>query len=158
MLADSSKEVRQDAVNKILQIRTEKGDFDLDRSVPNLNWSAVHYSQMIDWDSLSLAQLHEPSSTRGMSLEELQGGISHPLFLGKMYCHTQCVERSVKLVSNSAIHSYKKEDRHGSILAGVNSRSKRIKIETKNSYEVSNICALFYFLSINELKNSCKNK
>lgn len=156
MLADSREEIRQEAVEKILQIREEKESFDLDRRVPELNWSSDHFSKMIDWDSLSLAQLNEPSSTRGMSPEELKTRITNPLILNKWYCHTQCVERSVKLVSASAVHVYKKDDRHGAILAGVKSRAKRIKIETKDSYEVSNICALNVFIVIYTINNLLK--
>ena len=77
MLADSREEIRQEAVEKILQIREEKETFDQDRRVPELNWSSDHFSKMIDWDC------------------------------------------------------------HGAILADIKSRAKRIKIETKDSCEVS---------------------
>ena len=83
MLADSMEEIRQEAVEKILEIWEEKETFDLDLRIPELNWSSDHFSKIIDWDSLSLAQLNEPSSTRGMSPEELKTRITNPLILDK---------------------------------------------------------------------------
>ena len=136
MLADSQKSVREKALNTIKEIRLNKPKkFDLDRTVPTLEWNAEDYSSMIDWESVSWAQLNEPSMTQKMSIEQLESVVESPMQLDNLYCHTQCVERAVKLVSASATHVFSKNDRHSSILVGLDSRNKRKKIDNKNSYK-----------------------
>ena len=147
MLRDEDGKVRQKAINMITEIRSDKPDtFCSDRALPDLNWDAEHYSEIINWNELSWEQICEPALTVDISVEELKDG---PLFLGgDLYCHTQCVERGVRLVSESAKHSYNPEERHGTILSGIESRSKRSKIETKDSYEVVHLNTFFSFLKL----------
>jgi hypothetical protein len=112
--------------------------------VPELNWEAQNFKDIINWEELSWAELIEPAATAAMSEEELKLYIKSPLFLHKLYCHTQCVERAVKLVYNSAKHFYNAEDRHGAILAGCSSRAKRSRIYAKKSYEEIQMDFFYY--------------
>ena len=149
MLADQDELVRKRAISLITEIRENKPPvFDLNRTVPTLNWDANHYSNMIDWKNLSWAELCEPAMTQEMSLSEHDTAKEEPLILEKLYCHTQCVERAVKLVSASAMHMYLKDDRHGSILAGIDSRQKRKKNDVKESYKGSSKLFSFKGLQI----------
>ena len=95
--------------------------------MPDLNWGAENYHEIVDWDSFSWAQLNEPAMTQNMSIEQLKVVSGSPMLLDCLYCHTQCVERAVKLFSSSATHVYSKDDRHASILVGIDSRKKRKK-------------------------------
>ena len=49
----------------------------------------------------------------------------------------------VKLVSEAAKHFYNEQDRHGSILVGQKSRTKRKEVETKDALKASQLFDLF---------------
>ena len=72
-------------------------EFDIDRTLPLLNWDAKNYYEMIFWDELSCEQLHEPSMTRNLNEDELKSLEFSLLQTPDLYCHTQCVERSGEL-------------------------------------------------------------
>ena len=102
MLLDRDEDVRNKAVCKIIKLRervnNEDCERDIDRQLPELNWQAAHYHEMIYWDKLTDEQQVEPATTKCMTIRELIDGIHlDPLKLQEFYCHTQCVERSVRL-------------------------------------------------------------
>lgn len=150
MLSDHDIDIRDSAVRKILEIRkTAVDDLELDRTLPELNWKAESYHEMINWDELTQEQLVEPAVTKSMSDEELVASISAPLIVDKFYCHTQCVERGVKQVSAAVLHSYSEMDQTGSILQGMESRQAHKNVYTKKSYDVSNLIVIILLKNLN---------
>ena len=111
-------------VNKPFKIRNDNFDIEnLDRNVPDINWSCDHYSDMIVWDSLSEGQICEPSVTKYMSNEQLIQSIKPRLKLHNFPNNTQAVEQGVRCVSEAVKLSYDNAYQKGSILQGVKSRS-----------------------------------
>ena len=66
---------------------------------PKINFKATSYPNLINWKK---ATFTEPPMTLDLSDEELRGLVEKPLFVPPYPCHTQAVERAIKLVSEAA--------------------------------------------------------
>ena len=123
ILASTDEHTRQDAVSKVLAIRrrreeekkathkkkvTEKKKVASKKKeavrirklrVPELNFKAARISQLCPWEG---ANVTEPCITTALSNEELIKFTETPLELPNIPCHSQAVEREVKLTTESS--------------------------------------------------------
>ena len=131
MMVDDSVEIRTAALNKILECRkTSKPGTPVRKfQVPKLNFDAQTYTEMIDWTNMT-----EPPLTKNIPTEELAVLITVEYYklkdMFKFPCHTQGVERTVKIVTEAARTVCGHEKRHAQILSKLESRSKMPKLLT----------------------------
>ena len=93
----------------------------------------MNYTDMINWQEENVT---EPPLTRGISSEEIdilirtKGQKEFP----NLPCHTQAVERCVKLVTEASSLVCGDESRDGLILSRIESRQKMPNFETKRQF------------------------
>ena len=139
MLADDDISIRQQAVDGIIEIRRNKEHSIVERTdsglrifkVPELNWDAENYTQIIAWE---LNTFCEPPITMKMSDDEIRKFLLEPLWIPNYPSHSQSVERAVKLVSECCRSAYSYEERHKLILSKQAARKERQSYETKKQY------------------------
>lgn len=107
-----------------------------EKTIPNVNWNAGCWNELIDLTSTGVA---EPPSIKNMSSEEIQNCLTNLVrpTLPDFPSHSQSVERSVKLVSSASQQVYGFESRHASILTKVSSRKMRPSFTSKSYYSQS---------------------
>lgn len=135
MLADESKVLRELAYRRIMKVREAGGSSEVRKfEVPELNPTATSYNTLIYWHELTLT---EPPLTKDMTAETLQTVVEEnnmKVIVPELPCHTQCVERYVKLVTNasSKVVGYKARD--GFIRNQIKSRKSMPAFETKSNF------------------------
>lgn len=142
MIADSRKEVRQLACKYICQARILEASTSLPLRkfhTPKINFKAKDYCELIDWDIIKLSV---PPLLRDLSDQDVIQIIEEPLKSNilkeiKSYpCHTQAVERAVKLVTETSMLVTNAKKRDGVIFTTLYSRSKMPKFDTKKNVVV----------------------
>ena len=83
--------------------------------VPELNWSASAYYELINWDALDETDYSSPAIFSKYSIKEIEKNQFDDEFF-KIACHSQAVERAVYLTSQAAETVVGYEARHGFIL------------------------------------------
>lgn len=100
--------------------------------MPTLNFEADDYISLIDWSKETIT---EPSVTMKIDDETLLRFIHEdvtPIIRFSRYpCHTQAVERHIKLVTEASAAVCGMEKRDGFIRVRLESRAKMPKFETK---------------------------
>ena len=86
----------------------------------NLNFAAVEYLELINWTD---RQITEPPVLKTMTDTELQQfiamDVTPTIFYAKVPCHTQAVERLVKLVTEASKAVCRPKFRNGVIRARI---------------------------------------
>ena len=103
-------------------------------TIPQLNFDAPCYSQLISWQEVPIT---EHPLTRNISEDELEELImtkSKKQF-DTMPCHTKAVERCVKLVTEASLSVCGSESRDGFIRAKIESRKKMPTFNTKHQFQ-----------------------
>lgn len=137
MLGDDTESIRELACQKILKARSENAPGLRTFTVPALNFDAEDYTKMITWQDFKIT---EPPLTSSLSDEALKSIVKSGLGTTKNIknypCHTQAVERCVKLVTeaSSAVCGEKKRD--GFIRARLLSRQQMPHFDTKKQFHV----------------------
>ncbi|KAI6657812.1 hypothetical protein LOD99_561 [Oopsacas minuta] len=135
MLADNDEQIRQKAVKTILDIRINSSSFRPIEirpfNLPSIRFTAETYVDMIDWETSFIT---EPPFTRYLSKEVLINCVRAPLEIPAYPCHTQAVERTIKLVTKSSCSVTGEDARHGLILSTLTSREKMPAFESKKDY------------------------
>ena len=80
--------------------------------LPKVNFQAETYVDLIDWKAECLS---EPQLTSNKTEEEILSFKETPFAVPKYPCHTQAVERAVRLVSEASAAVVGKEARNGFI-------------------------------------------
>lgn len=108
----------------------------MDKKIPPVNWDANTWPELID---LPDAGTMEPPTTKHFSDEEIQTFINKNIKpdIPNLPCHSQSVERSVKLVTEASHSVYGFEVRHRSILTKQLSRNMRPAFMSKGHYSQS---------------------
>lgn len=138
MMIDERLDVRIKAMNIIFECRKSQTNEIRVFKVPKINFEAEDYVDLISWD-----QATEPPLIKHLSDDELKELImsktSELKQILHLPCHTQAVERHVKLVTevSSAVCGF--ESRHARIIGTLKSRSLMPTFETKKDYAVSNL-------------------
>ena len=126
MLFDSNSEVKQKADQIIRRARQTPTMTPRSFKVPKLNFEAEDYTKLIDFDALD--PVLEPPLTKVMcpalTDEELHSIPSLP-------CHTQAVERCIKLVTEASQKVCGAKARDGYIINTLKSQKKNPKLDSK---------------------------
>ena len=150
MIVDHDTNLRKLALSRIIKARgSEDSHTKRKFRMPEINFNAEHYGDMIMWkseyidDEVSeepryLTLYTEPPVLSGLS-EDLHHVVQEGKLPDSIYnlpSHNQRVERAIKLVSQTSQKSAKKEEREGIIQTVIASRSKMPKLETKKQFRV----------------------
>lgn len=100
--------------------------------VPMLQFHATSYDKMIDWNKELLT---EPPLIKKKSNEEVHQIEVQPLVVPKYPCHTQSVERAVKVVSEASQAVYGIDQRDGFIRQRLYSRLRMKTFSSKQDFE-----------------------
>jgi len=123
MLAEDDENIRQRAVDKILELRSEaSATTDMESStlessrkdvrqfkVPKINVEATHFYQLTNLDSIK--DISQPPAMMDLDDTSIAQMLTKPLVL-QHPCHNQAVERHVKLLTEAAsvVTRYEKRD------------------------------------------------
>ena len=102
--------------------------------ISELNWNASSWKDIIDWGKTKVWQ---PRILEALTMEQIEAAVHTPIHFPKYPCHSQTVERMVKLVtevSSSVFGEERQQDKIVSILA---SRKSRKAYDTKKDYKVA---------------------
>ncbi|KAE8739810.1 hypothetical protein FOCC_FOCC014702 [Frankliniella occidentalis] len=135
MLFDENEETRLKAASIIIAGRRYQDRTPDDQRkfrVPKVNFSATSYTDMITWPSRPT----EPPLLRFYSDEEIREiamSRQQPSFFG-LPCHTQAVERGVKIVTEASAAVCGEKSREGFIQSRLESRKTLPQIDTKKDF------------------------
>lgn len=138
MLTDEKSEIRKLALRRIMKSRKQKRTSSV-RSfcVPVINFEATSYIDMIDWQKTPIT---EPPIVMDIDddtfLTMIREEDTPRLDFARYPCHTQSVERHVKLVTEASQAVCGPEKRDGFIRARLESRSKMPKLDTKAQHHL----------------------
>jgi len=103
--------------------------------VPEINFDASNYMDIINWTKVDVT---EPPLVAHFSPDDLQciakEGLGDKFSFPRLSCHTQAVERTVKL-TEAASKVCGPEKRDGFIRTTLRSREKMPSLETKNDFQ-----------------------
>lgn len=140
MLFDERRHIRELGLRRVLKARqsASKGKGIRSFHTPSLKFDALDYTEMIDWMSTKILS---PPFLRGISNEEIESFIQSGEFpdwdIREFPCHTQAVERCVKLVTESSLKVCWPQSRDGYIRATLKSRGVIKEFSTKADYKVA---------------------
>lgn len=134
MITDERKAIRELGLRRILRARSEKYGIRQFR-VPTLNLDAEDYIDIIDWQD---TEVSEPPLLADLSVEDIEMFVTSgdvPVIDFQQYpCHTQAVERCVKLVTEASSAVYGQNARDGFIRVRLESRRIMSQFNTKADY------------------------
>ncbi|KAG5899218.1 hypothetical protein JTB14_034476 [Gonioctena quinquepunctata] len=142
MLGDTRHHIRELAVRRIFKARSSNiqqslRQFEVSNS---LNINASSYMDLIDWSTLVIT---EPPLTMGLPVEVLIDIVKNPdtsmLFseIKSYRCHTQAVERAVKIVTEASATVCGSENRDGVMRAKLESRGIIPPFGSKQDYKLN---------------------
>ena len=104
--------------------------------IPPLMWDADNWWEIIDWKKV---QIVEPRILKTLSCEALDEACLTPVTFPPFPCHSQSVERAVKLVTEAASKVCGGDKRHAHILSVNACRKARKPFKSKKHYKFSDI-------------------
>lgn len=141
MMTDQRREIRLDALTKILQARNVTGIASKpakNRTLPDIDFNAVDYSKMINWSSVQIISPPVLKNVTDQTLKEIL--LSDTVFenweFSKYPCHTLAVERMVKLVTEASIKVCGSDARDGFIRCTLLSRRRNPQFDNKGQYSI----------------------
>ena len=138
MATDSRPHVRELALRRILKAKvSDKGKSVRHFMVPQINFKAQDYTEVCNW---SATKITCPPLLSGLTEEEIKHHIKSKEILDtsqivNLPCHTQAVERSVKLVTEAASKVCGSDSRDGFIRATLQSRAVMPSFGTKADFK-----------------------
>ena len=134
LLCSEDQRERIEGVEKILAIRgegdpdTQLGDSSVrTRKTPDINCDASSIGDLISWSE----GVSEPPLTCSLSTVEVKNLIDTPMEVLNWPCHTQSIERVVKMVTDASAKYFSQEKRDGAIRTQETSRRLMSKNESK---------------------------
>lgn len=135
MLTDDRYFIRELGLHRIMAARARKSIGLRKFTIPDFNFEAEDYHELIDWKNWEKT---EPPLTMGISDEALKqmvlDGVPAEVFDFQFPCHTQSVERIVKLVTEASAAVCGKTKRDGFIRVRLESRQLMPQFNTKAEY------------------------
>ena len=105
--------------------------------MPTLNFEATDYINMIDWHAEAVTEPPVTMQIDGEGLRQMIKEDTTPMLnIARYPCHTQAVERHVKLVTEASAAVCGMEKRDGFIRARLESRAKIPKFDTKYQHTI----------------------
>lgn len=148
MLNDERQEIRYQGWIKILQAREKDKENNSNNVVvrefviPKLNFNCEDYTSMIDLENENITS---PPILNGIDIDldniinlasEKISEMDLQIDLNSIPCHTQAVERAIKIVTEASCSLYDNDKRLGFILNTLNSRNNMANFETKKNFVV----------------------
>jgi len=138
-ITDERKHIRELGTRRILKARSEI--YGLRRfSIPELRFDAKNYINLIDWQT---NEITEPSLIAEISEHDIEmvfASRNVPLFEFPKYpCHTQAVERCVKLATEESAAVCGSKPRDGFIRVRLDSRKRMPYFNKKADYRTSSL-------------------
>lgn len=136
MLTDDNLSYKELAWRRILRIREESRPTGRVRTfrIPTLNRQATNYTELIDWKNT-----HEPIFTKQIETDEIKSMIKSKEFpndiIPPIPCHTQAVERHIKIVTEASASVVGVKNRDGFIMNKLKSRSVMPKFDSKCDFK-----------------------
>lgn len=138
MMTDERPSIRELALRRILKARDQpkrKGVRQF--RVPPLNFDCTDYTAMIDWSTVSVT---DPPITMSISDDDPREFIREPttpvVTFNRYPCHTQAVERCIKVVTEASQSVCGENRRDGFIRTRLESRAKMPVFETKRDFNM----------------------
>lgn len=133
MLFDTREHIRNISLNRIIQARNNGGSSSVRTfNLPVLNFFAEDYTEMIDWKNCDITP---PPFLSKISDKNLQIMVKNNCIeLPNLPCHTQSVERCVKLVTQASLSVVDPESRDGLIRNRIQSRKEMPAFEFKKHF------------------------
>jgi hypothetical protein len=134
MLQDERNHIRELAWRKIKNARRDyKGKSIRTYIIPDLNFEADEYMSLINWQQ---SVVTEPPLTKTFSDDQIDDFINqqHRLDIPKFPCHTQAVERCIKLVTDASLAVCGEHKRDGYIRSIIESRREIPSFNTKKDF------------------------
>ena len=116
MISDENEEIPKRAVQILINIERNKRRKFL---VPTINFAATSYMDLVDLDSVDLTF---PPLLNNYSNDDIKDMAKTKPSLQMFPCHTQAVERCVRLVTTAASHVHDHERRDSFVKATINCR------------------------------------
>lgn len=143
MIVDERAHIRELGLRRIIKARAVASNKKLIRTFkpPKLNFQAKEYYEIIDWTTTAI---YPPPLLRRVSDEEMWAKIStantaKEWNFHKFPCHTQAVERCVKLVTEASSKVVGAKNRDGFIRTTLLSRASMPSFSSKQDFKVTNI-------------------
>ena len=137
MIHDHEDCVRELGWRRILKARSSTQDTVRAFKPPTLNFNAETYYEMIDWNSLELTEPPLTKSVKTKDIIELIETGDMPIFKSQdIPCHTQSVERHIKLVTEASEKVCGGQKRDGLIKATLFSRQQMPIFNTKKEFKM----------------------
>lgn len=140
MIFDERRHIRELGLRRVLKARQSVsiGKGVRNFHTPLLNFDALDYTEMIDWNATKISS---PPLLRGVSNEEIksfiQSGEVPDWDIKNFPCHTQAVERCVKLVTEASLKVCGPQSRDGYIRTTLKSRDLIKEFTNKTDYKVA---------------------
>lgn len=137
MITDNRRHIRELGLRRIMKTRTKESTPTALRrfTVPQLNFDAKEYVELINWQDVEVT---EPPLTLNISDDAIKlfvaNGSAPIIDFPRFPCHTQAVERCVKLVTESSSNVCGAEARDGFIRTRVAARAIMPCFNTKANY------------------------
>lgn len=140
MLTDKDADIRQLALKKIheAKIKSLSSENEIRQfEVPTLNFEAVTYTEIIDWSG---CEVFVPPALKNLKIDEIEkfledNEVPSTWDFVEYPCHTQAVERTVKLVTEASSKVYGQENRDNHIKTILKSRSSMPSFKTKKDFQ-----------------------
>ena len=104
--------------------------------IPPLKWDAANWWDIIDW---SKVEIFEPAILSEIDSQLLDQAVTTPIVFPDFPCHSQSVERAVKLVTEAASKVCGADRRHNHIVSVLASRKARKPFGSKKHYKYSSL-------------------
>ena len=140
MLESKEEDVRRSAVNTVRLSRSKPAKPPRKKvlkgirqfKIPTLEWDAEHWWAIINWADVAIA---EPKILQNLTEEDLEKAITVPHEFPAFPCHSQSVERAVKLVTEVVCKVEGGDRQQGEILSIMACRKARKPFKTKREYK-----------------------
>ena len=143
MIVDERAHIRELGLRRIIKARAVSSKKNLIRTFkpPKLNFQAKEYYEIIDWTTTAI---YPPPLLQRVSDEEMWAKISTANTatewnFHKFPCHTQAVERCVKLVTEASSKLVGEKNRDGFIRTTLLSRASMPSFSSKRDFKVPNM-------------------
>jgi hypothetical protein len=138
MIRDERQHIRELGLRRILKSRLEKSSTLREFRIPKFNFDASEYFDLIDWQNTVVT---EPPLTINVSEATIRLYVAThgdcTVEFDRYPCHTQAVERSVKIVTEASQALCGQQARDGFIRSRLEGRMIMPVFNTKSDYRVS---------------------
>jgi len=135
MITDEQELIKQLGLRRLLKARKQQPRGIRKFAIPPINFNAESYVELINWMDLTITA---PPLLSKIPVDEISGrifGANHDLLpFVRVPCHTQAVERVVKLVTEASQAVCGENARNGLIRNRIESRQQMASFDNKIDY------------------------